>query len=173
MPEPALTPPSLRVVAKILWVAPALLLFLAINQIWVAFELKSTLENGKLVTANVTEYDKVDRADITYGFVSLSIPLEDGSTLIREKLSLPYTLLPYVENKEELEVIIMPGASQEIVIASIASAQWKMAAIQSLMAFGAFVLFAVGVRWWNRFLLREGDPAYRQIAPAKSPLPIP
>lgn len=156
-------PPSVRLVAKLLWIGPAILFFLTINQVLVAIDLKETLENGVNVIAKVTEFDKVDRADVTYGFVSLAIPMEDGSTLVREKLSLPYTLLPMVEGAEELEVIVMPGANQEIVIASIASTQWKIAAIQGLIAFGAFVLFAAGVIWWNRYLKNVGDPAYQQL----------
>ncbi len=158
-------PNSVKVIARLLWFAPLLLFLLAINQARVAVDLRETLNSGARATAVVTDFDKVDRADVTYGYVSLEVPMADGSTLVKEKLTLPYTLLPHVAGQESLEVLVLPGSQQEVVIASIAQTQWKIAAIQAAMAFGACILFGLGVNWWNRYLAREGDPAYREYIP--------
>ena len=143
---------AVHVVAKVAWFAPALLLLLAINQVLVSVDILDTLRNGDRATATVTEYERVDRADVTFGYVSLAVDMGDGTTLTKEKMSLPYTLLPRLEGETELPVIINPGADQEIVIEEIASTQWKIAAIQSSMALLGSLMIAVGVYAWNRHL---------------------
>lgn len=139
-------------VAKVAWIAPILLLLLAINQVFVAVDIRETLNSGQRAVATVTDYDRVDRADVTFGYISLSVTLPDGSVIEKEKMSLPYTLLPRLEGETELPVIVSPGADQEIVIEEIASTQWKIAAIQSSMALLGSIMFGVGVLAWNRLL---------------------
>lgn len=147
------------IVSRFLWIVPAILLFLCINQAKVAVDIKHTLENGAESIANVLELRVNDRVDIPFGYVSLQVPLEDGTDLVQEKMSLPYTLIPHVQNKETLDVHVLVGASQQIVISQIASTQWKMAAMQSAMCLVGFIMAAVGVFLWNRLLRKKGDPA--------------
>ena len=144
-----------------MWIVPFVLLFLCLNQAKVAVDIKHTLENGKDATADVLEMKVTDRADIPFGYVSLRVPLENGNELVQEKMSLPYTLLPQVKNQETLDVRVLIGASQQIVISQIASTQWKMAALQSVMCFFGFLMMGTGVFLWNKYLKRKGDPAER------------
>ena len=159
--DPIVKSSSVRVVARLLWLVPVALLSLAIYQAKVALDLRYTLENGIEAVAEVLEFQVNERVDIPFGFGSLRVPLPDGRELVREKMSLPYTLLPQIRYKETLDVRVYPDADQPIVIVEIARTQWKIAAIQALMSFVAFLLAGAGVYGWNRLLARKGDPATR------------
>ena len=152
-------------IARWLWAVPAVLLLLSINQAKVAYDLHFTLKNGISAVAEVLEVEVNERVDIPYGYVSLRVELEDGREIVQEKMSLPYTLLPRVRYAETLDVRVYPGADQQIVIDEIASSHWKIAAIQGLMGFVAFLLATAGVYAWNRLLRKEGDPAVRFSTP--------
>lgn len=152
-------------IARILWFVPAALIFLSINQFKVGLDLRSTYADGEEAIARVLEYERVDRADVTYGYVSLEVPLSDGSVITRNEMPLPYSLLHRLEGKDSLAVFVRPGAAQEIVIGLVANAQWKMAIIQSVIAFFAAVMAFVAVGAWNRYLARKGDPA--RVLPAE------
>ena len=155
-----------RIVARVLWFVPALLLFLTLYQAKAAFDLRATWQQGTPAAAEVYDYKDSNRADVTYGYVSLRIPLAAGQVLTREKLALPKTLLPRLAGEETLEVRVRPGAAQEVVIAPLMPAHWLIAAAQSGMALMGALLFAAGVFWWNRFLRRQGDPARREMESA-------
>lgn len=147
-----------------MWALPAVLLLLALNQAKVAYDLHYTLNNGIAAVADVIEVEVNDRVDIPYGYVSLRVALEDGKEIVQEKMSLPYTLLPKVRYEEQLDVRVFLEANQQIVIMEIASTQWKIAAIQSLILIVGFLMAAGGVFAWNRYLKQKGDPAMREIA---------
>lgn len=151
---------SSTLIARLLWAIPVSLFLLSGHQLKVGFDLRNTLLQGELRSAEVTAYDRVDRKDVTYGYVSLSIPLGDGSLLEKTEMTLPYSLLHRVEGKEQLDVYVLPGSAQEVVIEMVANAQWKMAVIQSSMAIVAALMALVGVLAWQRYLKAHGDPAY-------------
>ncbi|GIV61324.1 MAG: hypothetical protein KatS3mg044_0190 [Rhodothermaceae bacterium] len=153
-------------VARLLWLAPAMLLALAIYQARVAHDLRTTLDRGQAASAQVTHYNRVDRKDVTFAEVSLRVRLPDGTVLEKEHLSLPYSLSFMVE-RDSLEVRVLPGAAQEVVIAEIAATQARIAGMNAAMSFGAFLLFAAGVFWWNRYLRRRGDPARAAVPEAE------
>lgn len=153
-----------------MWILPALLLVLAINQAKVARDIRHTLEQGLPAVAEITNAQKVNRADVTYDYVDLRVMLESGQVLTKEALSLPHSMFPLVENQKTVEVRVLPGAAQEVVIAStggpearlIARPQWRLAAINAAISCIAFFLFAAGIFAWNRYLGRRGDPAERE-----------
>ena len=151
-----------RIIARLLWFLPGLLLFLTLYQAKAALDLRATWRQGTPAAAEVFDYKDSNRADVTYGYVSLRVSLADGQVLTKEKLSLPKTLLPRLAGEETLEVRVRPGAAQEVVIAPLMPAHWLIAAAQSGMALMGALLFAAGVFWWNRFLRRQGDPARRE-----------
>ncbi len=142
-----------------MWVIPASLLFLAINQARVAVDIRHTLEQGADAVAEVIEFRINERVDIPFGYISLRVDLEGGASLVKEKMALPYTLLPQVRYLDSVDVRVLPGASQPIVIAEIASTQWKMAGLQSLICLVGFLMAGAGVFFWNRMLYQKGDPA--------------
>ncbi|MFQ5570610.1 MAG: DUF3592 domain-containing protein [Rhodothermales bacterium] len=143
-----------RFVARLLWVLPGILLFLTVNQAKVAVDIRTTWEKGTPAIAEVFAYENSDRADVTFGYVSLRVPLGDGEVLTKDRLSLPKTLLPRLEGQASLDVRVRPGTAQEVVIAKLMPAHWLIAASQSGMGLIGALLFGAGVFWWNRYLRR-------------------
>lgn len=127
----------------------------------VAFDLRETLDRGTSATAEVIAIDKTGRVDVTMASARLRVPLPNGDVVERE-LTLPITFAEDLEGSDSLEVRVSPGADQEIVIAEVGRAQWRLAAINSAMSFIGLVLLSVGVFAWNRYLRRKGDPAARR-----------
>ncbi len=146
---------AVRIVARILWILPAILIFLTLNQAKVALDLRATWEEGTPATADVLVFENSNRADVTYGYVSLQVLLPDGQTLTKEKMSLPHSLLPRLEGQETLAVRVRPGAAQEIVIAQLMPTHWLIAASQAGISFLGALLFFAGVFWWNRYLKKN------------------
>lgn len=144
-------------IARIAWLVPLALLGLAINQADVARDIHETLRDGVLAVATVTDYERVDRADVTYGYVSLDVRMPDGATFTRDRMSLPHTLMQQLgDDVETLEVLVLPGADQDVVVAVVAQTQWKIAAIQAAISFVAALMALAGVLGWNRLMTR-GD----------------
>ncbi|MEZ4700875.1 MAG: hypothetical protein R2834_11135 [Rhodothermales bacterium] len=150
-----------RYIARIVWIVPLGLFWLGINQWHVARDLRATLEQGEAARAEVIEFMKNERPDIPFGYISLRAHLADGREIVQEKMALPFTLLPQVEHEQVLDVRVIPGAEQPIVISAIARTQWKIAAMQSAVCFGMMLMFGIGIFFWNRMLTRSGDPATR------------
>ena len=146
--------------ARLLWIFPAILLFLTVNQVKVALDLRETLNEGVPATAEVVEIYKTNRVDVTYGYVQLRVPTEDG--IVERRLSMPISLLHALDGKESLEVRLLPGEAQEIVVTAIARPQWHMAAINGGISFIGLTLLTIGVWAWNRYLRQKGDPADRE-----------
>lgn len=146
-----------RLIARLLWIVPAVLLFLTFNQVKVAYDLRQTWEQGTPATAEVLAYDNANRVDVTYGYVSLRVPLPDGRVMDKDRLSLPPTILPRLEGETELAVHVRPGAAQELVIDKLMPAHWLIAAGQAGMSFFGFLLFGGFVLWWNRYLQRQRE----------------
>ena len=154
---------TVRLIARLLWVLPAILAFLVIHQIMVGLDIRETVRTGEPATAEVIEFDTTERSEITYAYVTLRVRMADGREFVRERMSLPQTLIGDVRYAEELDVIVRPGADQEVVIQSIGETHWKVALGNGLMSLFGFIMLTVGVYAWNRYLSRSGDPG-RQIA---------
>jgi len=140
-----------------------LLLGLSIHQVWSGLELRATLQHGEPAEAEITEVFSSDRAEIKYDYVSLRVPLEDGTVLTRERMSLPHTLIGIVEDRETIDVRVRPGAAQEIVITEVANTQWRIAILNAGMSAVLGVLVGLGLLWWSRTLRTDGDPAARGV----------
>jgi len=154
---------STRLIARILWIIPVILVFLTINQANVAIDIHRTLVHGEPAIARVTEYFSSDRVDVSYDYINLRVALADGEIIEKEKLSIPHSFAAELEGKTEVPVRVLRGADQEIVIASVGRAHWRMAALNSVMSLIALILASVGIFYWNRFLKRKGDPALRKV----------
>lgn len=145
------------VVARLMWAVPLILLALGIYQAGVSSELRHTLEAGEPAQAAVTRYHRVDRKDVTQAELDLRVRLADGSILEKKNLALPYSLSFLVE-EDSLAVRVLRGAPEEVVIEAIAATQSRIAALNAAMCLLGFVLSALGVGLWNRYLKRHGDP---------------
>lgn len=158
-----------RRIAQGAWLLPLLFLGLAVHQGKVAYDLHTTKTQGTAATAEVLEVHEDARSDVTYDYVSLRVSLPDGTTLTRERMSLPHGLVPPLQGRETLDVRVDPGGPRGIVVteqvesAPIVDTQIRIAGINALMSFGAALLFGLGIWVWNRSLRREGDPAERGV----------
>lgn len=152
-----------RLIARIAWVVPAFFLVIALHQGRTSYNLNATLQYGTPATAEVVEVHEENRVDVTYDWVSLRIPMQDGSVLEKNQMALPHSLIPLVKDKKTVDVRVAEGASQNVVITSIVNTQWRIAAMNAAIAFVAALLFGIGVGYWNRSLRSEGDPAARGV----------
>lgn len=149
-------------IARLLWIFPAILLFLTINQMIVARDVRETLTRGVPTRAEVLEIYTSNRADVTYGYIRLRIPTDGG--VEERRLSMPLSLLNAMEGADTLDVRILPSAGDDVdvVIVDVARPQWRIAAINAGISFFGLILVTVGVWAWNRYLTRKGDPAARR-----------
>ena len=143
--------------ARIAWGVPAILLFLTIQQTKVTIDLGRTMNEGMPAVAEVLRYDRTDRKDVTHAEIDLRVVFGDGSVIEKTQMALPYTIAHRVEDADSVDVLVFPGSSQEVVIASIVGTQQKIALYNIAMSFIAFVLAAVGVYFWNRMIDNEAD----------------
>ncbi|MCY3593681.1 MAG: DUF3592 domain-containing protein [Rhodothermaceae bacterium] len=143
-----------RVIARIFWGIPFILVCLAVNQGLVAVQLRETWNQGVPAIAKVKEFDVTNRADVTYGYINLQVTLPDGQTIDRQRMSLPQSLWSRVKGQDSLRVHVRPGASQEIVIDRLMPAHWLIAASQMGISLIGAILSGVLAYFWNRSLRR-------------------
>ena len=151
-------------VARLLWAFPALLVLLAANQAAVMTQLRETVRSGVLTKAEVVSISTTDRADITMASIRLRAPGADGAHA-EYALPLPITFARALAGSDSLDVFLAPDASQEVVIAEIGRAQWRLAGMNSGIALLGAVLLSWGVFAWNRRLRKKGDPADAPASP--------
>jgi hypothetical protein len=158
-----------RWIARTAWSLPILLVGLSFHQAKVAYDLHDTKLQGTDATATVQEVHASNRTQVTYDYVSIQVPMPDGSTLTRDRLSLPHGIVPALKGRETLSVRVAPEKSPAVVVTEpinstpVVDTQMRIAGINALMSFGAALLFGVAVWFWNRSLRREGDPAERGV----------
>ncbi|MCS3634645.1 hypothetical protein [Salinibacter ruber] len=162
----------IRWIARAAWLVPVLMVVLSLHQGKVAYDLHSTKTEGTTATAEVQTVHASNRTQVTYDYVSLRVPMPDGSTLTRERLSLPHGIVPALKGRETLQVRVMSGGSRSIVVTEainstpVVDTQIRIAGINGLMSFGAALLFGIVIWFWNRSLRRDGDPAERGLTEA-------
>lgn len=153
----------IRYIARAAWILPIFFAGLFVHQAFVAYGLRATLTEGQPAKAEVLEVHMENRVDVTYDYVSLRVELPDGQVITKEKMSLPHSLIQLLENTETVDVLVRPGAAQEVVIAQFGATQWRIAALNAAMALGAALVFGLGIYYWDRYLQREGEPSERGV----------
>ncbi len=144
-----------QVIARFFWFVPLVLAGLAVNQGYVAMQLRKTWSTGESAIAMVEEFDVTNRADVTYGYINLRVLLPDGQIIERQKMSLPQSLWSRVKGQDSLHVHLRPGASQEIVIDRLMPAHWLIAASQMGISLIGALFSGVLAYFWNQSFLRE------------------
>ncbi len=145
-----------RSVARVAWVVPVVLLALSVHQFVTAFNLTATLNNGQAAMAEVTRYERSDRKDVTHVELDLLVHMEDGTSFEKTRLALPYSIGHRVE-ADSLDVTVLQGSGQEVVITEIGRTQISIAWSNGAMAFIVFLMAFVGVFSWNRWLGRKEE----------------
>ncbi|MFV1981210.1 MAG: hypothetical protein ACC655_08665, partial [Rhodothermia bacterium] len=67
-------------VARLMWLAPVLLVVISLALIRAGINQKKTFESGALVTARVVDVNIRNRADVTYGHIDLMVPNTAGDS---------------------------------------------------------------------------------------------
>ena len=141
-------------VARLAWLLPGILFLLTAHQVKTSMDLSTTRTNGEVVWADVARYERSDRKDVTHVELDLMVHMPDGTVFERDNLALPYSIGHRVE-ADSLQVYVLPGAAQEVVIANISRTQVLIAASNAVMAFIATLMAFWGVFAWNRWLARQ------------------
>lgn len=151
-----MTSRTVRSIALVAWIVPVVLTLLGGHQVWTAIEIGRTLRLGEDATARVTRYERTDRKDVTQAELDLVVTLSDGSTITRNKLALPYSVAHRVE-ADSVQVRVLRGAAQEIVLTDIAGTQRRIAWSNAAMSFIMGLIALAGVVAWNRFIRAGGE----------------
>ncbi len=158
-----------RWIARAAWLAPLLLVALSVHQGKVTYDLHTTKTQGTAATADVQTVHASNRTQVTYDYVSIRVPMPDGSVLTRERLSLPHGIVPALKGRETLQVRVASGGNRSIVVTEpinstpVVDTQIRIAGMNGLMSLGGALLFGIAIWFWNRSLRREGDPAERGV----------
>ncbi|MDE2996472.1 MAG: hypothetical protein OXT73_07025 [Bacteroidota bacterium] len=143
-----------RTVARLAWSLPLVLLGLTIHQAVTANNLRTTLDEGEAAVAEVTRYERSDRKDVTHVELDLLVHRADGTMFERNNLALPYSIGHRVE-ADSLDVTVLRGGGQEVVITEIGRTQISIAWSNAAMSLIAFLMAFAGVFSWNRWLARS------------------
>ena len=169
-----------RITSRLAWILPVFFFLLSGHQLKVAYDLDATRSAGTPAEAEVLTVHLERRVDVTYDYISLRIPLPDGGTLTKEKLTLPHSLVPALKDRETLQVRVRPGAARDAPRPHardgprraterrggmpVVDTQWRIAAMNAAISLGAALIFGIGVFFWNRTLRESGDPAERGVS---------
>ncbi len=153
------------IVARLLWVLPALLLGIAVYLLWAGAEQREAATVGVPVEAEVLGIETRERAEITIGQVVLRYVPPGETEAIERNIELPLTLLKSIEARELETVTIraVPGQDQ-IVLDPYKRSQWILSFSFAAMALIGALGLSVMVRGWNRFLSEHGDPSEAHLA---------
>src|SRR5690606_4886931 len=101
----------------------------------------------------------VERSEYTDGYMQLRFTPPGAEAPVERRVTLPLTLIKYLEGAEVDPVRVLPASDVDVVLEDVARPQWRMALIQSSFAVLMGLILAALVFFWNRHLRRHGDPA--------------
>ncbi|HYE58727.1 MAG TPA: hypothetical protein VD948_09485 [Rhodothermales bacterium] len=167
--------PASRVhlVARLMWIAPALLLVAGLLLLKAPLDLGRTLREGTPAVARVLDYQTTNRTEVSYDALTVRVPLPAGDSLTHV-IPLPRGIAPIVGEEARVPVRVLPGAVRPVVIESavvrtnqgpvamnLGRTQIWIAGISSAMCLLGALLLGIAVGAWNRYLARHGDPGER------------
>ena len=161
-----------RLFARLLWLAPALMLVISVLLVRAGFEQRAVATTGTAVEADVTGLTLRERSEITRGEVRLRYRLPGAADSTSATAEMPLVLLKEIEADLaeagdaglQIPIRVLEGSDQ-IILGRHARGQWVLTFAFAGMALigGVGLVFLVG--GWNRLLARDGDPGAR-VAPA-------
>lgn len=169
--------PRRYVVAKLMWLAPLLLLAFGLVLAKTPYDFSRTLQQGYAATARVEEFVTTRRSEISYDAVRLVVPTQTGDSL-RTTLPIPHSLFQILGDQQTLPVRVLEGSAQPVVIEAtmvkdgtggrerfgLGTVQMRLAAIGAAICLVFAFMLAFPIFFWNRHLARHGDPADRAVA---------
>lgn len=171
-------------VARLMWIAPALLLVAGLVLLKAPLDLTRTLRGGTPAVARVVNYETTNRTEVSYDAFTLRVPLAGGDSLTHV-VPLPHGIAPLFKEDPAVPVRVLPDAARPVVIESavvqtnqgpvvlnIGRTQIWVAGISSAMCLLGALLLGLAVGAWNRYLARHGDPGLRTEAEATPALAV-
>jgi len=166
--------PRRYVVAKLMWLAPLVLLAFGLVLAKTPYDFSRTLKQGYAATARVDSFITTNRSEISYDAVALVVPTTTGDSL-RTTLPVPHSLFQILGDQTTLPVRVLEGSAQPVVIEAtmvkdgrggrqrfgLGTVQMRLAAIGAAICLVSALLLALPIFLWNRHLKRFGDPADR------------
>lgn len=170
--------PSVRLVARLMWLMPAILVAAAIGLAQAPLELSKTLREGTPAIARVVAFETTERSEVSFDALTVRAPLPSGDSLT-QTIPLPHGVAPLVSSEATVPVRVLPGSARPIVIETatvesnrgpvvwnVGGSQVRIAILSCVLCIVGAVLLAIGVGSWNRYLTRHGDPGERTTAVA-------
>ena len=160
--------------ARALWLAPALMLVIAVLLVPAGVAQREAAEQGETVQAEVLGVNLRERSEITRGEAVLRYTPPGASAPVERSVEMPLVLLKDLqvdfEALPEGQTLTVPirasASSDQIVLGAHSRAQWVLTFSFAGMALIGAVGLALLVRGWNRLLTTQGDPATRSRATA-------
>ncbi len=151
-------------VARLMWLAPLLLLVIAGALVRAAGQQRAVADGGTIVQATLDSLTVRERAEITRGAAYLRYTPPGASAPVVRAVEMPLSFLKEMEGHEgsQIAIRVMPGDDQ-IVLARHDRAQWILTYAFAAMSLMGALVFGALVFGWNRFLDRNGDPALRDV----------
>ena len=157
------------VAARALWLAPLLMLAIAVALVPAGIAQRAAAEQGETVQAEVLDVALRERSEITRGEARLRYVPPGASAPVERSVEMPLVLLKDLqadyEALSEGDALVIPirasAESDQIVLGAHSRAQWVLTFSFAAMAFVGAVGLALLVRGWNRLLRTQGDPARR------------
>ena len=144
----------------LVWLLPAYLLFIIIQQGLVHKGTIDTYENGESIAADVLEFDVKQIAAQSNGYVVIEFISPDGNTVER-KLSLSIQMAQRIIDTSVIPIRYMEGNFQEIVMIPTYDLQ-KSTSLSNMgvafLGFAALAFFSfLGTRFANKNIKYGGD----------------
>jgi len=157
------------IAARALWLAPLLMLVIAIVLVPAGMAQREAAESGETIQAEVVSVNLRERSEITRGEAVLRYVPPGASSGVERPVEMPLVLLKDLqvdfESLPEGETLTIPilasAGSDQIVLGAHSRAQWILTFSFAAMALIAAIGLTILVRGWNRLLSTQGDPARR------------
>ena len=152
--------------ARALWAAPALMAVIAVALLVSGLDQRRTATEGAEIQAQVVDVEVRERSEITRGAVTLRYTPPEASAPVTRTVELPLAFMKEIEQDFEADpALTLPirvrEGSDQISLGAFERVQWVMTLAFAGMALMGAIGLVLLVGAWNRYLAREGDPAFR------------
>lgn len=157
------------IAARALWLAPLLMLVIAISLVPAGIAQRQAAESGETIQAEVLAVNLRERSEITRGEAVLRYTPPGASSSVERSVEMPLVLLKDLqvdfESLPRGETLTIPiraaEGSDQIVLGAHSRAQWILTFSFAAMALIGAIGLTILVRGWNRLLTTKGDPGRR------------
>jgi len=143
----------------LVWLLPAYMLFIGLQQVQVHFGTIETYQNGESYLADVLDFDIKQIAAQSNGYIVLRFKPDDADT-IQQKLSLTVQMAQAVMDLPKVPVRYQPESTQPIVMIPTYDLQKSTSTINAVIALIGLVVLVIVSVFIHRFAkrkIKDGD----------------